>query len=364
MFSISILKSNVCFLLLLLKSFTKKLGEKIMKHLTILLLLLLSVTIMASDFPVEPYSSKPLESELTFVNQWKNFLLQKGEADTSRYDAVIPFSFVCGDRSSREWIKPDTATITSGEWLPNRTRKHTLVWKENVTSFVCTMELTEFQDFPALEWLVRLHNAGQSDTPLIHDFNALHTRWDAPGVIMPILHRSIGSPGAEDDFFFQAEMMHNSLWDQKRRLVMDSPTNLHFAQTQRYCIPGDKRTSAVWMPFFNYQTGSDGLITALGWSGSWQAAFDHTGAGKSTISAGLENLNTKLLPDESIRSPLILVLYWQGELMHGQNVCRQFILAHHSPQIDGKLIEPPDVGIVWGGVPTAEHLEFIEGIKK
>jgi hypothetical protein len=196
----------------------------------------------------------------------------------------------------------------------------------------------------------------------VYDFWGIDTSWNAADGSMPILHRSVGSPGHEDDFQFMSEIMHNSMWDKRRRIAMDTPMNTRWGQTHAYHLPADKRSSAVWLPFFNYQTGSDGLITGLGWSGAWRAYFDHQGGGNSTILAGVENFDSILRPGESVRSTLNLALYWQGEMLHGQNMFRRLVLNHYSPRIDGKLVEPPISGVVWGGIPSTEHLEIIEKI--
>jgi alpha-galactosidase len=340
-----------------------------MKCATNLVCFLLATSLYFADvckaeIPVEPYSSKPTAAEMAFVAQWKQFLLKQGSADSGRYVADLPFSFRCGDRSSREWIKIETANIKSGDWQDDLTRTHTLTWKDDQTLLVCEMKLTEFQDFPAFQWVVYIRNDGQSDSPKVHDFWGIDTYWNAMDGVMPILHRSIGSPGHEDDFQFRSEFMHNSMWDKRRRIAMDNPSNTAWAQANAYLIPRDKRSSAVWLPFFNYQTGGDGLITGLGWSAAWRAYFDHQGGGKSTILAGVENFNSILHPGETVRSTLNLVLYWQGEILHGQNMFRKLVLEHFTPHIDGKLVEPPISGVVWGGVPSKEHLEIIEQIKK
>jgi hypothetical protein len=176
--------------------------------------------------PVEPYSSKPTADEMAFVEQWKNFLLHKGDADTARYVADLPFSFQCGDRSSREWVKIETAKINSGDWQDDGTRTHTLTWKDDQAGLVCQMKMVEFHGFPAFQWTVYLRNDAQADTPKVHDFWGIDTYWNAVDSTMPILHRSIGSPGHEDDFQFRSEIMHKSMWDKRRRVAMDTPQTL------------------------------------------------------------------------------------------------------------------------------------------
>jgi alpha-galactosidase len=326
--------------------------------------MLVSAFACGAEMPVEPYSSKPTASEMAFSEQWKRFILGQGAASPGRYLADLPFSFKCGERSSREWVKIETATVASGAWQDDKTRTHILSWKDAQTALACEMRLTEFRGFPAFQWVVHVRNDGLADSAKLHDFWGIDTSWNAADGSMPILHRSVGSPAHEDDYQLMSEVMHNSMWDKRRRIPKDTPTNARWAQTHAYHLPTDKRSSAVWLPFFNYQTGGDGLITGLGWSGAWRAYFDHQGGGNSTILAGVENFDSILHPGETVRSTLNLALYWQGEMMHGQNLFRRLVLEHYSPRIEGKLVEPPISGVVWGGIPSQEHLDIIGKIKE
>lgn len=326
--------------------------------------MLLSLVPGAAALPVEPYCSRPTPDEMDFAEQWKRFLLGQGQAATGRYVADLPFSFKCGERSSREWVRLETAQIESGDWQQDGTRTHVLKWRDEQTALCCEMRLKEFRGYPAFHWVVEVCNEGPGDSAKVHDFWGIDTCWNAVDGSMPVLHRSVGSPGHEDDFQFRSEIMHNSMWDKRRRIAMDRPCNTRWGEVHAYNIPNDHRSSAVWLPFFNYQTGGDGLITGLGWSGAWRAYFDHQGGGASTILAGVENLETILHPGEAVRSTLNLALYWQGELMHGQNMFRRLVLEHFTPHLDGKPVEPPISGVVWGGIPSEEHLEIIEKVRQ
>ncbi len=327
-------------------------------------ILLFPAIACADGAPVEPYSGKPTAEEMRFVRGWGNFLLKRGDADAGRYSADVPFSFLCGERSSREWVKIADAQTTSSDWKDG-TRKHVLIWKDTQTRLVCQMELSEFSAFPAMEWVVRLRNDGRGDSANVHDFKALDIAWNSPKGVMPLLHRSVGGPSIEQDFQFQTEVMHASLWRKNRRIRMDSKSNAEWMNALGdACIPSDQRPSSVWLPMFNYQTAGDGVIAALGWNGTWFADFHHAGEGKSRIAAGMENLNAKLRPGESIRSPLSMVMYWQGELMHAQNMFRRFVLAHHTPRQDGRIISPPISCQTWGGWGEQRHLETIAKIRE
>ncbi|MDO5582298.1 MAG: alpha-galactosidase [Planctomycetia bacterium] len=330
--------------------------------LTGLGLLLLQCSLEAAS-PVEPYSSAVKKQETDFAAKWIASILNQGKGNLARYEAQIPFQFFIGKRSSREWIKTDNAKIESDRWIES-VRKHRLIWKDSVSSLVCEMELTEFKDFPAFEWLVRLRNEGSGDSPIIHDFKALDISWNDPKGGVPILYRSIGGPASEIDYTFKTEPMRQSMWNDRRKVRMDTNSKAAFFESlNNVYIPNDSRPSAVWLPFFNYQTGNDGILIGLGWNGRWFTEFDHKGKGKTTVSAGMEFLNTKLLPGESIRSPLVLIAYWNGEPMHAQNMFRQLILAHHAPrQQNGDLVVPPVFCLTWGGVPAKNHLKTIAKI--
>ena len=106
-----------------------------MKHpLTVLGILLAAslylATVCEAMIPVEPYSSRPTDDEMAFVTRWRQFLLRQGNADSGRYIADLPFSFKCGQRSSREWVTIETANIASGDWQNDKTRTHVLSWKD------------------------------------------------------------------------------------------------------------------------------------------------------------------------------------------------------------------------------------------
>ena len=154
---------------------------------------LYAATICAAEPVVEPYTSRPTAAEMAFVAQWKSSLLRQGQADSKRYVADLPFSFRCAQRSSREWVKIETANIKSGDWQDDQTRTHTLRWKDDQTSLACEMKLTEFRELPAIQWVVQIRNDGPKDSAKVHDFWGIDTYWHAPDGAMPVLHRSVGS---------------------------------------------------------------------------------------------------------------------------------------------------------------------------
>jgi alpha-galactosidase len=82
-----------------------------------------------------------------------------------------------------------------------------------------------------------------------------------------------------------------------------------------------------------------GMIVAIGWPGQWSAKFARD-AGKSLrVTAGQELTHFKLLPGEEVRSPLIVVQFYEGSPVRAQNLWRRWMLAYNTPHPNGKLPE-------------------------
>ena len=52
-------------------------------------------------------------------------------------------------------------------------------------------------------------------------------------------------------------------------------------------------------------------MLAVGWSGQWSASFAHE-RGAIRVRAGMELTRLRLYPGERIRTPRILLLFWEG----------------------------------------------------
>jgi alpha-galactosidase len=291
-------------------------------------------------------SSEVYEDETGFIQQWVEELLDCKKTI---------FSFQYGDRPSSDMLSAPITDCGSGEWVEDA-RLHTLAWRDEATGLVCTLEVTEYRDFPAVEWLVRFHNEGTTDTPILSDIQAMDLCWRGLGPGVPVLHHARGSDERPDDFQY--------ISDEMRTLRTEGRTIRMASSPGQECEAGkrDGRSSVDWLPFFNLQTGEDGIALAVGWSGQWAAEFVHDGEGNVRVKAGMERTHLTLHPGESFRTPRIMLLYWRGEPIHGHNVLRQFILRHHTPQQNGQPVVAPICNGSWGGAHTEAHLGWIETI--
>ncbi len=233
----------------------------------------------------------------------------------------LPFSFVYGGKHSSEFLhgwKRELKEEPVGETQLRRT----LTLTDPQTGLEVRAVCTVYWDTAGADWMLHFTNKSRLDTPAIEQVRAVDATVDVGLGSNAVIHRLNGAPCAIDDWmpFDQAVP--------PGRKVEFSTTN--------------GRSSNV-SPWFNIDWGTGGVITAVGWSGQWAASVELRD-GKLRTQAGMQNLHTILHPGESIRSPRIMQLYWQGgDQYRAYNLFRRTMLAHVVPRIDGKVVEPPIV---------------------
>lgn len=121
---------------------------------------------------------------------------------------------------------------------------------------------------------------------------------------------------------------------------------------------GGGRRSSDYLPFFNLDRGSGGLIRT-GYPGEWAAAFHTEASGETRAAIGQALTRLTLRPGEAIRTPRIALLWYEGDRLRGQNLWRRFVLDHHRPTIDGRPVELPLFNANWGGTSADNHLANI-----
>jgi alpha-galactosidase len=221
-----------------------------------------------------------------------------------------------------------------------RSTRRDVLYLDPATGLELRVQTERFTDFPAVEWVVFLTNHGATNTPLLEDFQVLDSVLPVPTSGEATLHWAKGGVASFDDFAPQT-------------------TGLKAGEKRRF-QPGGGRSSNEVLPFFNLQGADGGVIAAVGWSGEWAAEFAGGPRGQVSLKAGLARTHLRLLPGESIRTPRILLLFYQGDRWRGQNLLRQFILAHHRPLRGGKPLLAPITCGNWGGTRAEVHLDNIQ----
>jgi alpha-galactosidase len=248
-------------------------------------------------------------------------------------DNPVPFSFSLGGRHSSDFIHAWTRTARPRS-LDDARIAHSLLVADPGTGLEVRAEAVEFLDLPVVEWIARVKNTGSADTPLIEQLQALDHALPCPDSC--VLHYSLGALCSPDDF---------------------APVLRSFRRGARLRLgPGGGRSSSEVMPFFSIEGDKTGTVIAIGWSGEWAMELTRGSDGAVRARAGMDFTRLVLHPGEEIRTPSILLLFWKGDRLRGNNMLREHILRRHRPMLNSAPLVVPSFSGNWGATPAEIHL--------
>lgn len=252
--------------------------------------------------------------------------------------APPPFTFIYAGKPSGSLIAKWKATTETKPAADKTTT--TIIYSDNETGLRVTAAYTIYADLPAAEWVLKFKNEGRADTPIIQDVQACAAALDGLPAGPMTLYRALGSNAARTDF----------------APVQD---DLAVGAEVRFGPSAGRSSDTTALPFFNIAGQGQGIMAAVGWSGKWQAVVRRTAPRAVELQAGMAKTRFKLHPGEEVRSPSIALLFWKGvDRLAGHNLFRRFILAHHTPLINGRPVELPlSHGVGFGGpFPCNEYV--------
>jgi len=284
-----------------------------------LLALLASFGWIVSAYSI--HAGAPDAGELSAAREWAqtSFL-----ADSPR----APFSFVYGGKPSSESL---------GEWklkrqsreLDGRRSERTLSWIDAATNLEVRCVAVAYAEFPVVEWTVYFKNNGAGNTPILENIQGLDVRFKRQSEGKYILHGNKGDSCAADSY----EPYANTL---------DPGVVKRFSPPATPAVASGKSCDgpAGW-PYFNLQMPGGGVIVAVGWPGQWAASFARDQDRGIQVAAGQQLAHLYLKPGEEIRTPLNVLLFWQGtDVARAQNLWRSWYLAHVLPRVHGEMQGP------------------------
>ena len=256
------------------------------------------------------YAAKATKDDIVTANNWTKSHLQSAAV------SAIPFSFEYNGKKSSELLS---------EWKVNRTsrsldkvrKQETIVWTDPETSLEVRCVAVEYTDYPTVEWTLYFKNNGNADTPILSNILALNTKlnWESDGNVK--LHHFMGAPATPVDY-------HPFL------------TELKATEKKRLSASAGLGTNND-LPYFNMEWPGGGAIVAVGWPGQWTCDLARDSANGISLKAGQELTHFKLHPGEQARTPLMVLQFYTGNWMYGQNIWRAWMLDHSMPRPGGKL---------------------------
>jgi alpha-galactosidase len=253
----------------------------------------------------------------------------------------VPFSFNYGGTPSARLLSGwrftrETAAATAGQTRYSYT--------DPSTHLKVTAEVRTYADFPGVtDWVVSFKNEGTTDTPILDNILPLDWGFAATGRIN--INHGRGSTVSPDDF----RPTQEHFWPQG---------HVHLEATTGRSSSGES------LPYFNMQSGGQGYIVAIGWSGGWKADFDYNKAENvAQMHVGMRRTHLLLHPGEEIRTPRMVVMPWAGpDWQESQNRWRQMLFAHYTPQDHGQPMLGPVLFGEWGSESIHDKLAYIDWI--
>jgi alpha-galactosidase len=233
--------------------------------------------------------------------------------------AGLPFSFVYDGKSSSELLKTWQRKEAREDVDAART-KRVIEYVDPQSRLQLRCEAIEYRDFPVVEWTLYFRNASNIETPILENVQALDATWQRSAEAEFVLHHAAGSQANRSDYG-------------------PRETPLPAKSVKRFAGAGGRPTNVDWS-YFNLQWGQQGLIVVVGWPGQWAGEFARDEARGIRIRAGQELVHARLLPGEEIRTPLMVLQFWQGDCERSQNLWRRWMMAHSMPKPGGKLPPP------------------------
>ena len=231
----------------------------------------------------------------------------------------LPFSFVYDGKSSRELL-PKWKFSRAEKKLEGGKTEITLTFAEPGPGLEVRAVIVRDEIFPVGEWTVYFKNQGPKPTPVLEKILAMDAVWDAPQ--MPVSLRYANGSNTSPDSYRPWKVL------------------LPPEKTYRMTSRGGRPSFGSSLPFGSLETEKAGMIYAIGWPGQWSLSVQTDAEGKTRLQIGQALTHFRLLPGEQARSPLMALLFYQGDSSRGVNLWRKWMVERNLPRTNGKPPEP------------------------
>lgn len=260
----------------------------------------------------------------TDVGKWITSTFARGK--------VPPFSFVYDGKPSAEFIRKWKHSITREESEQEGVMAYTVTYLDPQSGLQVKCDIKGFERFGAVEWVLHFANTSKTNTKQIRDVKVTDlTLRSVTDGNFDVLH-SAGCSASRADF----RPLYTTLIETEPLKM--SPKNGRPSDISAY-------------PFFNIITPDKrGAVVGIGWTGTWFADIALVEKQGVNLASGMKTMDLHLYPNESIRTPLVAMLFWEGDdYMTGNNLFRRFILSHHTRKVDNEYAHAPLCGgFDWG----------------
>jgi alpha-galactosidase len=274
---------------------------------------LIAATLVRAAVP----AAAPTQEEIAEKDAWVHANLFDAKAEP-------PFSFMLESGAPSDFFRAWPREESTRKIDADRT-EHTFTWRDAATGLEVRCVVVYYSDYPVVEWTVYLKNTGAKRTPLMKNIEGLDI----------VVNRK-----AEGEFTLHGIKGDYCVAESYEPFALPMPAG--FQKTFGTPIWSGKSCDGPdgW-PYQNLHMPGGGMIFAYGWPGAWHANFTREGERGLRVAAGQQSTHLVLEPGEEIRTPLIAVLFYNGDdIVRSQNLWRRWNRAHVIPKVDGKELGP------------------------
>lgn len=255
-----------------------------------------------------------MQGDKTDIARWIDQRFAKGQ--------LPPFSFILDEQPSEEFLRSWRWSRTAPALTDKDVVLRTFTYTDPRSGLEVVCDVKGYPEFRAVEWVLHFRNtsaenSGQLTRVKVADFDMVYP---AAGALK--IHYAEGNKISKADY---------------------APRTAEFRTEQPLHIePHGGRSSEEAFPFFNLESEASrqGVMVAVGWTGTWFADLEKRDPNRLTLAAGMLNTDLYLYPGEQIRTPSVALMFWSGDRMNGHNRFRRLVLAHHSRKVDGSPFYP------------------------
>ncbi len=235
-----------------------------------------------------------------------------------------PFSFELGDRKSDDVIlkwKYSAREMTPSQ--PGETA-YQYSWTDPVSGMQVVADVKGYQEYDTVEWVLHFINTGVENSETLKNVRSVDVDFRYAEKGNSVVLYADGTHVSKQDFHPRTKQIT--------------------AEDGLYMSPMSGRSSDRAFPFFEIKSPSEkqGVIVAVGWTGTWYANIAAAGPKTVSLDAGMKTLETYLYPGEEIRTPSTCFVFWSGDdKMLGHNKFRRMMYMIQTPKVDGKPVHYP-----------------------
>ena len=195
---------------------------------------------------------------------------------------------------------------------------------------------TEYRDYPVREWVASFANVGCADTQLLE--NAV-----IGGALDGGLTSFVWSNGdtCRDDGY----EWFTETFEDKSALTIG---------------PVDGTSCNGAAPYMQIHMEDYSLRIGIGWPAMWSVTTAKCSCGGGEFTLGQKRCRMVIRPGESMRTPRLTVLAYEGDEDHGRNLWRRWYLAHILPREHGEGLKPYVCLHNWNCEGKPEHTAATE----